>query len=132
MPPNETGHPPYFRVTTRLAFDEARTLDELSLVREPERRLYRELIAAGLQVQLREERGSGKPTYDIADLRLRFDVTDANEHKVRIRFDPAKGIYLGENQAWFTFDELMFEAERCMQLVRGGLSEIHSIQATLF
>ena len=43
-------------------------------IREPERRLYRELVATGLRVQLREDRQSGQPAYDIADLLLRFDV----------------------------------------------------------
>jgi hypothetical protein len=122
LPPNESGHPQYFRVTTRLAFEEARTLDELSLVREPERRLYRELVAAGLRVQLREDRPSGQPAYDIADLRLRFDVFDANEQKVRIRFDPAKGAFFGGNQEWFRFEDLMFDAERCIQRVRDGFN----------
>jgi hypothetical protein len=68
---------------TRLAFDEVRTLDELSLVREPERRLHRELVAAGLRVLLREDRQSGQSAYDIAGLRLRFDVSDANGQNVR-------------------------------------------------
>jgi hypothetical protein len=114
--------PQYFRVTTRLAFEEAQTLDELGLVREPERRLYRELVAAGLRVELREDRPSRQPAYDIADLHLRFDVFGANGQKVQIRFDPAKGAFLGENQEWFRFEELIFKAERCMQRVRSGFN----------
>lgn len=98
----------------------------MSLVREPERRLYRELIAAGLRIQLREDRQSGQPAYDIADLRLRFDVFDANEQKVRIRFDPAKGAFFGENLEWFRFEDLMFEAERCMQRVRDGFKGVNA------
>jgi hypothetical protein len=63
-----------------------------------------------------------RPVYDIADLRLRFDVFDANGQKVRIRFDPAKGAFIGENQEWFSFEDLMFEAERCRQRIRDGFN----------
>ena len=70
-----------------------------------------------LRVQLREDRPSGKTTYDIADLRLRFEVSDENDQKVRIRFDTAKGAFFGENKEWFRFEDLMFDAERCMQRV---------------
>jgi hypothetical protein len=57
-------------------------------------------------------------------LHLRFDVFDAKEQKVRIRFDPAKGAFYDENQEWFRFEDLMFEADRCMQRVRTGFKEV--------
>jgi hypothetical protein len=30
--------------------------------------------------------------------------------------------FLGEGQEWFRFEDLMFEAERCMQRVRTGFN----------
>jgi hypothetical protein len=118
LPPNETGHPQLFRVTTRLAFEEARTMDELSLVREPERRLYRELLAAGLKVKVREDRRSKQPVYDIGDLRLHIVAYDQPGCEAGIRFNPATGTYLVEGEKLFTFEGLMFEAVRCMECVR--------------
>ena len=31
-----------------------------------------------------------------------------------------RGAFFGENEEWFRFEDLMFDAERCMQRVRAG------------
>jgi len=70
-----TGQPPCFAFTTRLAFKEASNVDELLLIREPERRFYRECQLAGFDVAVYDESSGGEQVFDVGQLRLRFSVT---------------------------------------------------------
>ncbi|MBI5818664.1 MAG: DUF2357 domain-containing protein [Verrucomicrobia bacterium] len=122
IPANPSGHPQFFRVTTRLALDEARTMEELSLVREPERRLYRELLAAGYKVAIKEVR-AGKPTYDIADLNLSFEIYGQKKRMIRIRFDSRRSAFISEGQESFRFDDLMFDPAACLGRLRLSIGQ---------
>ena len=115
----EKGYPAYFRVTTMLALETANSIEELSLIREPERRLYHELIRAGFDVQVREDTQSQKVTYDIADLRLFFRVYKKN--KIQIGFDPKTSVYWSEGEPIFSFKDLMFSAEQCITKIENKL-----------
>jgi hypothetical protein len=117
IPPSEKGYPTYFRVTTRLAFEEAKTLEELSLIREPERRLYHELQRAGFTVQVREDTKRRTPTYNIEDLKLIFRISLEGAAPVHVRFDLQKGAFFSGGKRWFSFEDLMFEAERCVERI---------------
>jgi uncharacterized protein len=117
FPPAEKGHPAYFRVTTKLAFKTAKSIEELSLIREPERRLFHELIRAGLDVEIREDIDKQKITYDIADLRLVFRVSKENKNRIHIRFDPKTSAFWAAGNKIFKFEDLMFSAEQCVETI---------------
>lgn len=118
IPASEKGYPTYFRVTTRLAFEEANTIEELSLIREPERRLYHELQRAGFTVQVREDTKKKTPTYNIEDLKLIFRISQGNETPVYVRFDQQKGVFFSGGKKLFNFEDLMFEAEKCVEKIQ--------------
>jgi len=123
LPPDPNGRQMFFRLTTRLAVEEARTIDELSLVREPERRLYAELIRAGFEVRVRERSESRRPTYDISGLRLAFHVRREGDGETLVRFDPrTAGFYSGSREL-FDFEQLMFNTSGCIAAVRATLSK---------
>ena len=89
-----------FRLTTKLGFEEARTIDELSLVRE---------------------RSVGqKSTYDIGDLRLDFRVTQEGMTDMIVRFDPENTIFCAGSHKLFDFEQLMFDSTRCIEIIRKG------------
>lgn len=117
FPPAEKGYPAYFRVTTKLAFETASSIEELSLIREPERRLFQELIRAGFDVQVREDIEKQKVTYDIADLRLVFRVSKENRNRTQIRFDPKTSAFWCAGNKVFKFEDLMFSAEQCVETI---------------
>jgi hypothetical protein len=112
-----TGHPPRFAFTTRLAFREASNLAELLLIREPERRFYRECRLAGFDVAVYDESiGSGQ-VFDIGQLRLRFSVSKGVGPVLSVRFDPWTAEFKGSGFS-FTWSELMFCAADCLALIR--------------
>ena len=115
FPPDEKGYPAYFRVTTRLALEKAQSTEELSLIREPERRLFNELMRVGFDVKVREDIEKQKITYDIADLRLVFKVSKENGNRIQIRFDPKTSNFWAEGTKIFNFEDLMFSAEQCIK-----------------
>ena len=117
FPPAEKGHPAYFRVTTNLAFKTAKSIEELSLIREPERRLFYELIRAGFNIQVREDIEKQKVTYDIADLRIVFRVSKENKNRIQIRFDPKTSAFWSAGNKIFKFEDLMFSAEQCVETI---------------
>ena len=118
IPTSEKGYPTYFRVTTRLAFEEAKTIEELSLIREPERRLYHELQRAGFTVQVRENTKRRTPTYNIEDLKLTFRIALEGSAPVHVRFDLQKGAFFSGGKRLFSFEDLMFEAEKCVEKIQ--------------
>lgn len=118
LTPPEKGHPAYFRITTRLALEEAKTIEELSLIREPERRFYHELLRAGFYVQVREDIKTKRPTYDISDLTIIFRISLESRGTVRVYFDPKQAAFLSGTQRLFGFEDLMFDAGRCINIVR--------------
>jgi hypothetical protein len=118
LTPPEKGYPAYFRITTRLALEEAKTIEELSLIREPERRFYHELLRAGFYVQVREDIKTKRPTYDISDLTIIFRISLESRGNVRVYFDPKQAAFLSGTQRLFGFEDLMFDAGRCINIVR--------------
>jgi hypothetical protein len=118
IPTSEKGYPTYFRVTTRLAFEEAKTIEELSLIREPERRLYHELQRAGFTVQVREDTKRRSSTYNIEDLKLIFRISQGKDSTVNVRFDLQKGAFFSGGKRLFSFEDLMFEAEKCTKYIK--------------
>jgi hypothetical protein len=112
-----TGQPPRFAFTTRLAFKEASNVAELLLIREPERRFYRECRLAGFDVAVYDESSGGEQVFDVGQLRLRFSVTRKGGPPVNVRFDPWTGRFSGFGVE-FTWSELMFTPEFCLARIR--------------
>jgi hypothetical protein len=108
-----TGQPPRFAFTTRLAFNEASNVAELLLIREPERRFYRECRLAGCEVAVFDESIGAEQVFDIGQLRLRFSVTKPSGPAVNIRFNPWTARFTG-GRVDFTWSELMFHPEDCI------------------
>jgi len=108
-----TGQPPRFAFTTRLAFNEASNVAELLLIREPERRFYRECRLAGFEVVVFDESIGGEQVFDIGQLRLRFSITKPSGPTVQVRFDPWTARFSGGG-ANFTWSELMFRPKDCI------------------
>ena len=109
-----TGQPPCFAFTTRLAFKEASNVAELLLIREPERRFYRECRLAGFDVAVYDESSGGEQVFDIGQLRLRFSVTKQGGPTINVRFDPLTARFNGHGID-FTWSELMFRPEVCLK-----------------
>lgn len=105
---------PEFAFTTRLAFNEADNVSELLLIREPERRFYRECRNAGFEVAVHDEPIGDGQVFDVGSLRLRFTVMTEGEDPVQVRFDPQTATFKGPDWS-FTWTELMFRPEACMQ-----------------
>lgn len=104
---------PRFAFTTRLAFNEAENVAELLLIREPERRFYRECRNAGFTVAVHDESGGTGQVFDVGQLRLRFTVAQEGRDAVQVRFDPWTATFKGPG--WnFTWTELMFRPENCL------------------
>ncbi len=110
------GHPLRFAFTTRLAFAEATNVSELLLLREPERRFYRECRNAGLPVSVFDDSPGAEQVFDIGHLRLRFVVAVSDDIKVTVRFDPvqARFRFVGGG---FTWHELMFRPKDCLDAI---------------
>jgi hypothetical protein len=121
FPPPEIGYPAYFRATTRLAFEEAKSIEELSLIREPESRLYNELIRAGFDVQVREDPSNKRTTYDILDLRLILRVSKRQKGPIKVHFDPQKSNYIYLGESLFNFEDLMYSTENCLSRIENIL-----------
>jgi len=117
IPPSDKGYPAYFRVTTRLAFEEAESMEELSLIREPERRLYHELKRSGFDVQVREDSRQKSPTYDISKLRLILRIYNEKRWHINLTFDPQTSDYLFEAKQLFNFEDLMYSTELCLEKI---------------
>jgi hypothetical protein len=107
------GQPPRFAFTTRLAFKEASNVAELLLIREPERRFYRECRLAGFDVTVYDESSGGEQVFDVGQLRLRFSVTKQGRPTINVRFDPWTAQFSGQGVR-FTWSELMFRPEVCL------------------
>ena len=107
------GQPPRFAFTTRLAFKEASNVAELLLIREPERRFYRECRLAGFDVAVYDESSGGEQVFDVGQLRLRFSVTKQGGSAINMRFDPWTARFSG-HRSEFTWSELMFRPEVCL------------------
>ncbi|MGI8604460.1 MAG: DUF2357 domain-containing protein [Verrucomicrobiales bacterium] len=104
---------PYFAFTTRLAFREAENVAELLLIREPERRFYRECRQAGLEVNVYDEARGQDQVFDIRQLRLLF-VVSSNEHPpTTVRFHPETARFTSGSTT-FTWSELMFRTDGCL------------------
>lgn len=108
-----TGQPPRFAFTTRLAFKEASSVAELLLIREPERRFYRECRLAGYEVTVFDESIGEEQVFDIGQLRVRFSVTKPSGPTVNVRFNPWTARFSGSGVD-FTWSELMFRPEDCI------------------
>jgi hypothetical protein len=109
-----TGQPPRFAFTTRLAFKEASNVAELLLIREPERRFYRECRIAGFDVAVYDESSGEEQVFDVGQLRLRFSVTKHGGSAINVRFDPWTARFSGQGVD-FTWSELMFRPEVCLK-----------------
>ena len=118
LPPTDKGYPAYFRVTTRLALEQANSIEELSLIREPERRLYQELRRAGFDVKVREHSRSQTPTYDISDLRLILSVYSVRNYCAKLTFDPKHSAFLSEGKKLFSFEDLMCSPDECLKKMK--------------
>lgn len=118
LPPTDKGYPAYFRVTTRLALEQANSIEELSLIREPERRLYQELRRAGFDVKVREHSRSQTPTYDISDLRLILSVYSVQNCCAKLTFDPKHSAFLSEGEKLFSFEDLMCAPDECLEKMK--------------
>src|SRR5439155_17367902 len=104
---NYVGQPPRFAFTTRLAFKEASNVGELLLIREPERRFYRECRLAGFDVAVYDESSGDEQVFDIGQLRLRFSLSKDGSPAVNVRFDPWSASFSGRGWS-FNWSELMF------------------------
>jgi hypothetical protein len=107
------AQPPRFAFTTRLVFKEASNAAELLLIREPERRFYRECRLAGFGVAVYDESSNGEQVFDVGQLRLRFSVTKQGGPTMNVRFDPWTAQFSGQGVR-FTWSELMFRPEVCL------------------
>jgi hypothetical protein len=110
------GAPPRFAFTTRLAFNEASNVSELLLIREPERRFYRECLNAGLEVAVYDESIGSDQVFDVGQLKLRFAVSKDRTSATQIRFDPWTARFTAA-ACTFTWTELMFHPEDCLKLI---------------
>ena len=90
------SQPPRFAFTTRLAFKEASNVAELLLIREPERRFYRECRLAGLDVAIYDESIGEEQVFDVGQLRLRFSVSKPGGSVISVRFDPWTARFSGD------------------------------------
>ena len=114
-PARKYVHPmPKFAFTTRLAFNEASNVSELLLIREPERRFYRECRNAGFEVAVHDESIGSEQVFDIGQLRLRFSVSKDKGVALHVRFDPLTARFTGPGWG-FTWTELMFHPEDCLR-----------------
>jgi hypothetical protein len=109
--------PAYFRITTKLALKNATCVEELSLIREPESRLYTELIRAEYEVRVREDHSTGKEIYDVDDLRLIFLVSKKGINILKIRFKPLTSDFHARGKTIFRFEDLMFNTRECMKKI---------------
>lgn len=107
---------PSFAFTTRLAFNEAENVAELLLIREPERRFYRECRDAGFEVAVHDESISSEQVFDVGQLRLRFTVVQEGRDTVQVRFEPWTATFKGPGWS-FTWTQLMFRPEECLEKV---------------
>ena len=114
--PEKGNTQPYFRITTRLAAEEAAAIEELSLIREPERRLCQELRRADLKVRVREKDVGDKPVYSIADMRLNLMIGEDEE--VVVSFDPIEDAFFHLNDELFSAEDLMFQPGKCIRRVK--------------
>jgi hypothetical protein len=123
------GHPPQFGFTTRLAWEEAADVADVLLVREPERRMVRELRQAGWTVRVREDRPIGGKNFDLASLRLVIIAEFAHAPnllpgmiRTEVRFNPDTAIFywVGGEAPW---SELMLNPEAVLKRIRQSLPE---------
>jgi hypothetical protein len=112
-----TSQPPRFAFTTRLAFKEAANVAELLLIREPERRFYRECRLAGFDVVVYDESSGEEQVFDVGQLRLRFSVSKPGGPAINVRFDTWTARFSG-NGVGFTWGELMYRPEFCLAKLR--------------
>jgi len=112
-----TGPPPRFAFTTRLAFKEASNLAELLIIREPERRFYRECRLRGFDVAVYDELSGTGQVFDIGQLRLRFSVSKDDGPALIVRFDPWTAKF-NTPEFSFTWSDLMFRPADCLALIR--------------
>ena len=118
------SHPPRFAFTTRLAFKEASNVAELLLIREPERRFYRECRLAGFDVAVYDESCGEEQVFDVGQLQLRFSVSKPGVPALNVRFDPWTARFSGSGFE-FAWSELMFRPEDCLARVY-STSAIHA------
>jgi hypothetical protein len=109
-----SGQPPRFAFTTRLAFKEASNVAGLLLIREPERRFYRECVLAGFHVSVYDESIGDEQVFDIGQLRLRFSVSKHGRTPTAVRFNPCTARFSAHGIG-FTWSELMFRPELCLK-----------------
>ena len=105
---------PKFAFTTRLALNESINVSELLLIREPERRFYRECRNRGFDVAVHDESIGSEQVFDVAQLRLRFTISVAGRKTLQVRFDPRTARFSGPNCS-FSWTELMFRPETCLE-----------------
>ena len=112
------GHPPYFGFTTRLAFERAKDVADLLLVREPERRLVDELRNTGATVRVFDKSQTGASAFDLRSLRVRISArwNDSIGPK-DIIFNPqtAQFSWSGGQATW---DDLMFDPTAVITRIR--------------
>ena len=107
---------PRFAFTMRLAFNEAENVAELLLIREPERRFYRECRNAGFEVAVHDEFIGSEQVFEVGQLKLRFTVAQEGRETVRVRFDPWTATFKGPGWS-FTWTQLMFRPEECLEQI---------------
>jgi hypothetical protein len=113
-----SGHPPHFGFTTRLAFESARDVPDLLLVREPERRMANELRNHGATVNVFDITVSTASPFDIASLRLKLVARwPDSSQSVEIRFNPKTSEFrwMGRSTSWA---DLMFKTQAAMNEMR--------------
>ncbi len=112
------GRPSHFGFTTRLAFESAKGVADLLLVREPERRLADELRSTGASVRVFDETSTESSPFDVASLRLRMVVRWEDSPKdVAVRFTPSAGEFRWEGEV-ATWKELMFSPAEVVARIR--------------
>ena len=92
-------------------------MEELSLIREPERRLYHELKRSGFDVQVREDSRQKSSNYDISELRLILRIYKEKRCHINLTFDPQTSDYLFEAKQLFNFKDLMYSTELCLEKI---------------
>ncbi len=113
-----SGHPPHFGFTTRLAFENARDVPDLLLVREPERRMADELRNHGATVSVFDITSSTASPFDLASLRLRLVARwPDSSRELEIRFNPklSEFRWMGCSTSWA---DLMFKTQTVMDEMR--------------
>lgn len=88
----------------------------LQLIREPERRFYRERRNAGFTVAVHDESIGSEQVFDVGQLRLRFTVAQEGRDAVQVRFDPWTATFKGSGWS-FSWTQLMFRPEECLERV---------------